>query len=85
MADQSSRWWTNHAGGYYVCTHMGCSKKADWTIPDHDCCGRCRPGRDCHRAAQQNYAGPGTFAHRYGEALLRPGRCDTCGELPEAH
>lgn len=79
------RHWTNHAGGYYVCRHQGCSKKADWTITAHDCCGRCGPGRNCLRAAQRDYDGPGRFAHRYFETWLRPGVCDVCGELPEAH
>ncbi|KOG41309.1 hypothetical protein ADK74_22640 [Streptomyces decoyicus] len=37
--------WTKHAGGYYVCRHKGCSKKANPTITAHDCCGRCWPGR----------------------------------------
>jgi hypothetical protein len=36
-------------------------------------------------AAQHDYSGPGSFAHTYFEALLRPGICDTCGEPPEAH
>ncbi|MER5345129.1 hypothetical protein ABT030_33480 [Streptomyces mirabilis] len=27
VPDQPVRWWTNHAGGYYVCNHMGCSKR----------------------------------------------------------
>jgi hypothetical protein len=85
QTDQPDRWWTNHAGGYYVCSHMGCSKKANSTITDHDCCGRCSQGRDCLRAALDNYDGPGYFAHTYFETLLRPGVCDTCGEPPEAH
>jgi hypothetical protein len=85
MSEERHRLWTNHAGGYFVCSHMGCQKKADWTIPDHDCCGRCTQGRGCRRAAQENYPGPGSFAHRYFEVLLRPGVCDVCGELPEAH
>jgi hypothetical protein len=92
MTDQTGpqfgRTWTNHDGGYYVCSHLGCKKKADiLNIPDHDCCGRCRQSRDCLRAALANYAGPGTFPHRYWELAgrLRPGVCATCGEPPEAH
>ena len=65
MTDRTGRSWTNHAGGYFVCRHMGCSKKVNPTIPDHDCCGRCRRGRDCLRDAQRNYDGPGSFAHTY--------------------
>lgn len=83
--DQPVRLWTNHAGGYCVCSHQGCSKKVNPTIIGHDCCGRCWPGRDCLRAAQRDYDGPGGFAHNYFEVLLRPGVCDVCGELPEAH
>ncbi|AWN24935.1 hypothetical protein [Streptomyces sp. NEAU-S7GS2] len=79
------RHWTNHAGGYYVCRHKGCSKKANPTVTAHDCCGRCWPGRDCLRAAQRDYDGPGGFAHTYFEGLLRPGVCTVCGEPPEAH
>ncbi|MFD8421031.1 hypothetical protein [Streptomyces sp. NPDC059466] len=80
-----SRWWTNHAGGYFECSHMGCSKKVDPTIFGHDCCGRCRPGRECQSAAQRDYDGPGGFAHNYFEAVLYPGICDVCDERPEAH
>lgn len=83
--DPLSRSWTNHAGGYYMCSHRGCKKKAYPTIFDHDCCGRCRPGRECLRAAQGDYDGPGGFAHTYYELLLRPGVCEVCGEPPEAH
>lgn len=40
MTDQpTTHKYTNHAGGYYVCSHTGCSKKA-WTHDDHDCCGK---------------------------------------------
>jgi hypothetical protein len=85
MTDWREGSWTNHAGGYFVCSHMGCSKKVNSTITDHDCCGRCSQGRDCLTAAQHDYDGPGSFAHTYFEALLRPGVCDTCGEPPEAH
>ncbi|MFF9908867.1 hypothetical protein ACF1HU_36335 [Streptomyces olivaceus] len=80
-----TRRWSNHAGGYYVCSHMGCSKKVTWTIPTHDCCGRCRHGRECLLTAQREYAGPGRFAHRFFDTWLNPGICDTCGEPPEAH
>jgi hypothetical protein len=82
---QPGRSWTNHAGGYFVCSHMGCSKKANSTVTDHDCCGRCRRGRDCLSDAINNYDGPGSFAHTYWEAILRPGVCATCDEPPEAH
>lgn len=47
----SHRQWTNHAGGHYVCTHTGCSKKADPLMADHDCCGRCSSGRKCYAEA----------------------------------
>lgn len=77
--------WTNNAGGYFVCRHSGCSKKVNPTITDHHCCGRCDQGRDHLTAALNNYAGPGSFPHTYWEALLRPGVCATCSELPEAH
>ena len=85
MTDWSSRAWTNHAGGYNVCTHMGCSKKADWQISDHDCCGRCSQGRAHLQAALRNYAGLGTFPHRFDRVFTRTGRCGACGEPPEAH
>ncbi|MEV6808419.1 hypothetical protein [Streptomyces sp. NPDC051132] len=55
------------------------------TVFGHDCCGRCRPGRNCLTAAQRDYDGPGGFAHNYFEVLLRPGVCEVCGEPPEAH
>ncbi|MFF5968249.1 hypothetical protein ACFY64_31905 [Streptomyces collinus] len=83
--DPEPRMWTNHAGGYYVCSHLGCQKKANWTIPTHDCCGRCWPGRECLKAAQRDYDGPGGFAHRFGDTWLNPGICHICGEPPEAH
>src|SRR2546426_10815356 len=35
--DPPTRWWTNHAGGYYVCSHQGCSKKVNPIIFGHDC------------------------------------------------
>lgn len=83
--DPEPRMWTNHAGGYWVCSHLGCQKKADWTIPTHDCCGRCWPGRECLKIALRDYDGPGGFAHRFGDTWLNPGICHICGELPEAH
>jgi hypothetical protein len=79
-----SRVWSSD--GYYVCSHMGCSKKANSTVKDHDCCGRCRRGSDCLSDAINNYDGPGSFAHTYWEPLIHPrGVCGTCGEPPEAH
>ncbi|MDH6604446.1 hypothetical protein M2164_000081 [Streptomyces sp. SAI-208] len=84
-ADMISRRWTNHAGGYFVCTHMGCAKKVNPTIFGHDCCGRCRLGRDCLGTAQRDYDGPGGFAHNCFETLLSPGVCATCEEPAEAH
>jgi len=83
--ESTTRMWTNHSGGYYVCSHVGCSKKADWQITDHDCCGRCSQGRTCRTQAAENYAGPGSFAHKYFETMLEPGVCKVCGEPPEAH
>ncbi|MET7593875.1 hypothetical protein ABZS84_02240 [Streptomyces sp. NPDC005481] len=80
-----TRRWTNHSGGYFVCSHMGCAKKVDPTIFRHDCCGRCWPGQECRGAAQRDYDGPGHFAHNYFEVALRPGICEDCGEPPEAH
>ena len=75
------RYWTNHEGGYYVCSHMGCRKKVDSLhITDHDCCGRCQRGRDCLNTAMNNYDGPGPFAHVCYEVLLRPGVCEICKE-----
>lgn len=86
-ADLPTGLWTNHAGGYYACSHMGCSKKVNPTIIGHDCCGRCGHSRqhDCLGAAQRDYSGPGGFSHTYFEGLLRPGVCTVCGEQPEAH
>jgi len=80
-----TRSWTNHAGGYYECSHQGCRKKVNPTIFGHDCCGRCWRGRDCRSAAQRDYDGPGGFAHTYFEGILFPGVCTVCGEPPEAH
>lgn len=85
MADQTTRWFSNHDGGYYVCKHRGCSKKARPDIPDHDCCGRCLVGRDCLSAALNSYTGPGGFLHNYFETVLRPGACDICGLGREGH
>lgn len=62
-----------------MCGHM-CSKKVNPTIVNHDCCGRCRLGRDCQSAAKRDYDDPGTFAHNYFEASLRPGVCGGAGE-----
>ncbi|MBT2896411.1 hypothetical protein [Streptomyces sp. McG3] len=76
--------WNNH-GLYYMCRHHACSKKVDWTITRHDCCGRCTPGRNCLKEAQRDYAGPGNFAHRFWDTLMHPDACATCGEQPEAH
>lgn len=77
--------WTNHAGGYLGCSHIGCTKKANPTITGHECCGRCTPGRDCLRDAQASYDGPGGFAHSYAGTLLYPDECSACGEPREAH
>lgn len=85
MAEQRVCQWTNHAGGYYVCSHRGCSKKARPLIADHDCCGRCWHGRDCLNAAYRDYDGPGDFPHPYFETLMYPGVCDVCGEPSDAH
>ncbi|MFD4795975.1 hypothetical protein [Streptomyces anulatus] len=75
----------NNHGLYYMCRHYACSKKVNWTIPGHDCCGRCTPGRNCLKEAQRDYAGPGTFAHKFWDTFMQPGICVTCGELPEVH
>lgn len=84
--EQTTHMWTNHAGGYFVCSHSGCQKKANTlTITDHDCCGRCRRGRECIQVAMANYEGPGTFAHRYEDSIMNPGVCSTCGEPSSAH
>ncbi|WP_051900881.1 hypothetical protein [Streptomyces aureus] len=81
-----TRMYTNHAGGYYVCSHTGCSKKINHIyMTDHDCCGRCSRGRDCMKAAASEYDGPGGFPHTYFEGLLYPGVCTVCGEGPEGH
>lgn len=80
-----TRSWTNHAGGYYVCSHSGCHKKINESITDHDCCGRCWQGRDCLQTARATYDGPGSFYHRYWESVLSPGVCNTCGEPSDAH
>lgn len=77
--------WTNHAGGYIVCSHVGCKKKVDPAIDDHDCCGRCTRGRSCRGHAANNYDGPGSFYHGYWETILESGVCITCGEPPESH
>jgi hypothetical protein len=84
MTDETRK-WTSHEGGYYVCSHSGCSKKANPTITDHDCCGRCSIGLNCLQDAMKTYDGPGSFAHHYIETLLNPGVCDICGEPPEVH
>ena len=88
MTDQTDRPYRSwSSAGYYVWSHMGCSKKVNPAITDHDCCGRCRRGRGCMRDAQENYDGPGSSYHTYWELALelRPGVCATCGEPPEAH
>jgi len=41
----------NSSGPYIVCSHTPCQKKASTTITDHDCCGRCRTGRQHLTAA----------------------------------
>jgi len=81
----ASRSYTNHAGGYFVCSHTGCSKKVDESITGHDCCGRCRQGGDCRQTAAATYGGPGTFFHKYWETALEADVCATCGEPPELH
>ena len=73
------------SAGYYVCSHVGCSKKVNESIPDHECCGRCFQGRNCLTKAQNSYDGPGVFFHSYAEALLRPGVCAVCGLSRDAH
>lgn len=79
--------WTNHAGGYYVCSHQGCTKKKKPSITSHACCGRCRTSwlRDCLTVAQRDYDGPGNFFHTFFETLVNPGVCSVCGEGPDAH
>lgn len=83
LTEPGYRMWSS--GGYWVCSHSGCSKKVAENIGDHDCCGRCQNGRACHTLAINNYSGPGSFYHRYSETPLRPGVCMVCGELPEVH
>ncbi|MDH6238211.1 hypothetical protein H4V99_002956 [Cryobacterium sp. CG_9.6] len=77
------RIWTNHAGGYNVCSHSPCIKRADWQISDHDCCGRCGQGRLHLKEAMNSYSGPGAFPHKYWESL--PGACATCGLVKDVH
>lgn len=79
------RIWTNHDGGHHKCGHTGCSKKVNAVITAHDCCGRCSAGRPHLNDAISNYEGPGSFAHRYAEAILRPGVCASCGLAPGVH
>ncbi|MBD0844775.1 hypothetical protein [Streptomyces sp. TRM68416] len=81
-----TRMYTNHAGGYYRCSHKGCSKKINHIyMTDHDCCGRCWIGRDCMTVAASECDGPGGFPHTYRDALLFPGVCTICDERPEGH
>ena len=61
--------------GYWQCSHVGCKKKANPTITEHHCCGRCTP--DCLRTAQgfettAQIAGGGT-SPRYGRVVREPG------------
>jgi hypothetical protein len=70
-------------GSCEACDH--CPKKADPSITDHSCCGRCLQGREHLREAQSSYSGAGTFFHTYWEALLFPGVCATCGEPKDSH
>lgn len=76
-------WSANPA--YVGCTHPGCHKKANSTVLDHDCCGRCHIGRQCLSRAINNYPGPGSFHHDYWETALQPGSFGTCGEDRSAH
>jgi len=77
---------TNNNGDVYtVCSHVGCSKKADWAITDHDCCGKCTAGRAHKQDAMANYAGPGDFAHRFHDTVMNPGVCMTCNLGREVH
>jgi hypothetical protein len=39
MSEGTRQWSSN---GYHVCSHIGCSKKIDESITDHDCCGKPR-------------------------------------------
>ncbi|MFD6802794.1 hypothetical protein [Streptomyces cyaneofuscatus] len=82
---QGEQRWSTNASGYWHCTHMGCTKKANPTILGHGCCGRCQPGRECLKVAQRDYDGPGGFAHNFFDTWLHPGVCNTCGEGSEAH
>ena len=84
-ADPPTAMWTNHAGGYYTCSHGGCQKKVNPTIFGHGCCGRCFPGRNCLSAAQRDYDGPGHVAHNYHDGPLYPGVCTICSQPSEAH
>ncbi|MGW7177872.1 hypothetical protein [Streptomyces xanthophaeus] len=83
--DPTVRKWTNHAGGYYVCEHVGCAKKANWKIPGHDCCGRCRRGTECIAAAYRDYSGPGGSPHEFAPTLLYPDTCCICDEAEPGH
>ena len=78
------RSWTNHDGGYFVCSHTGCNKKVNAVIKEHDCCGRCRAGRPHLNKAINNYDGPGSFAHKYWEGIPKLGVCSSCGLAPDA-
>lgn len=88
-----TRWYTDHDGGYYVCSHSGCKKKADPFITDHDCCGRRERGRKCKQESMERYDGPGTFAHRAQPptdigieiGTQTPGLCTICNEPLDAH
>lgn len=87
------RYYTNHAGGYYTCSHTGCKKKADSFITNHDCCGRCGMGRTCKQESMADYDGPGGFAHRASPpspaaiqiGTATPGICTVCHEPLEDH
>jgi hypothetical protein len=37
MSETTHQW---SSAGYLVCSHSGCSKKADPRVTDHDCCGK---------------------------------------------
>ena len=88
-----TRWHTNHAGGYFVCSHRGCKKKCNPYITDHDCCGRCTRGRECSAESVAAYDGPGGFAHRaesphpviVESGFREAGICTVCGEPLEIH
>ena len=34
-SQSTRRWYINHAGGYFVCSHTGCRKKTNEAISDH--------------------------------------------------